>query len=68
VIGEVVNPPFVLGETMAKMALWSLVKGEAPEFVVTPPVTVTKDNLAEVWKQSTGEEPPAAVARELAAK
>jgi ribose transport system substrate-binding protein len=68
VIGEVVNPPFVLGETMAKLALWSLVKGTAPEFVVTPPVTVTKDNLAEVWKQSTGEEPPAAVARELAAK
>jgi ribose transport system substrate-binding protein len=68
VIGEVVNPPFVLGETMAKMALWSLVKGKAPEFVVTPPLTVTKDNLAEAWKQSTGEEPPAAVTKELAAK
>jgi hypothetical protein len=35
---------------------------------VTPAVTVSKDNLAEVWKKSTGEEPPAAVAKELAAK
>jgi ribose transport system substrate-binding protein len=68
VIGEVVNPPYVLGETMAKLAVWSLVKDASPDFVVTPAVTVSKDNLAEVWKKSTGEEPPAAVAKELAAK
>jgi ribose transport system substrate-binding protein len=68
VIGAVVNPPFVMGQTMATLAAWSLLHDTAPGFVVTPAVTVNRDNLAEVWKQSTGQEPPAAVTKALAQK
>jgi ribose transport system substrate-binding protein len=66
VIGEVVNPPFALGEAMAKLAIHSLLNDKSPNFVVTPGVNVTADNLAEVWKTSTGQEPPAEITKALA--
>jgi ribose transport system substrate-binding protein len=66
VIGEVVNPPFNLGAAMAKLAVHSLLNDKSPDFVVTPGVSVTADNLAEVWKQSTGAEPPAEITKALA--
>jgi ribose transport system substrate-binding protein len=68
VVGEVVNPPFALGEAMAKLAVHSLLNPKSPDFVVTPGVDVDANNLAEVWKQSTGQEPPSEITKALAAR
>ena len=52
---------YELGQSMAKAAAYGILGKEAPEFLVAPVVTVTKDNLDAGYQESLNEGPPQAV-------
>ncbi|HWV85475.1 MAG TPA: substrate-binding domain-containing protein [Capillimicrobium sp.] len=52
---------YELGRAMAKSAAYGILGKEAPEFLVAPVVTVTKDNLEAGYQESLNEAPPKAV-------
>ncbi|MBX5442728.1 MAG: substrate-binding domain-containing protein [Solirubrobacteraceae bacterium] len=52
---------YELGQAMAKSAAYGILGKEAPEFLVAPVVTVTKDNLEAGYQESLNEAPPKAV-------
>jgi ribose transport system substrate-binding protein len=57
----VADRAYELGQSMAKAAAYGILGKEAPEFLVAPVVTVTKDNLEEGYQESLEEGPPQAV-------
>jgi len=52
---------YELGQAMAKSAAYGILGKEAPEFLVAPVITVTKDNLEAGYQESLNEAPPKAV-------
>ncbi|HEV7254960.1 MAG TPA: substrate-binding domain-containing protein [Mesorhizobium sp.] len=54
----IADEAYVIGVTAARTAAGALVGKEAPAFLVVDSLAVTKDNLAEGWKQSLGKAPP----------
>jgi ribose transport system substrate-binding protein len=57
----VADKAYELGQSMAKAAAYGLLDKKAPEFVVAPVVTVTKDNLEQGYEESLHQAPPKAV-------
>jgi ribose transport system substrate-binding protein len=57
----VADRAYELGQSMAKAAAYGILGKEAPEFLVAPVVTVTKDNLEAGYQESLNEGPPQAV-------
>ncbi len=65
VYGTVVDKPYQIGQTLASLAGYKVLGKEAPPFVTVDLIAVTKDNLAEGWKESFQEDVPAEIAAEL---
>ena len=63
--GTVVDKPYQIGQTLAKLAGYKALGKEAPPFVTVDLIAVTKDNLAEGWKESLQEDVPAEIAEQL---
>jgi ribose transport system substrate-binding protein len=63
VIGMVGNGSLDIGRGLAISGAYGLLDKPAPALVASPPVKVTKDNVAEAWKADYGTEPPAAVTK-----
>jgi ribose transport system substrate-binding protein len=57
----VADRAYELGQSMAKAAAYGILGKRAPEFLVAPVVTVTKDNLEAGYQESLNEGPPQAV-------
>jgi ribose transport system substrate-binding protein len=57
----VADQAYELGRAMATVAGYGLVGKEAPPFVVAPAITVTKDNVAEGYRESLHRGPPQTV-------
>ena len=57
----VADRAYELGRAMAKSAAYGILGKKAPEFLVAPVVTVTKDNLEQGYQESLNEDPPQAV-------
>jgi ribose transport system substrate-binding protein len=57
----VADQAYELGQAMAKSAAYGILGKKAPDFLVAPVVTVTKDNLEEGYQESLNEAPPQAV-------
>lgn len=58
VIGIVADMPYAIGYTEAILSGYAMIDKKAPAFVVSPSFPITKENLAEGWLQSMGEELP----------
>ena len=61
VYGKVADMPFQIGETMAKIAALDILGEEAPAYVLSGTVSMTKDNMVEAWNQSLNKDPDASV-------
>ena len=57
----VADEAYMIGVTAARAAAGALVGKQAPAFLVVNSIAVTKDTLAEGWKQSLGKEPPSSM-------
>lgn len=56
----VADRAYELGQAMATAAAYGILGKKAPEFLVAPVVTVTKDNLEQGYQESLHEDPPQA--------
>lgn len=61
VYGKVADMPYQIGGTMAKVAALQILGEEAPTYIVSDTVAMTKDNMAEAWNQSLNKDPDASV-------
>lgn len=61
VYGKVADMPFQIGETMAKLAALSILGEDAPAYVVSETVSMTRDNMVEAWNQSLNKDPDSSV-------
>jgi ribose transport system substrate-binding protein len=61
VTGIVADEAFQLGRAMAVAAGYGLLGKEAPAFVAAPALTITRENLAEGYRESLNREPPESV-------
>jgi ribose transport system substrate-binding protein len=59
--GIVVNLPYVLGETLAKMGALSVLGKSTPAFVTVPAIKVTKSNIQAEWQRSLNRPLPAEI-------
>ena len=66
VYGTVADKPYEMGVTMANLAAYAMLGKEAPPFSTVGFLKVTKDNMAEAWKQSLNKEVPEAIQQALA--
>lgn len=57
VYGKVADMPHQIGATMAKMAVLDILGHEAPAYVVSDTVRMTKDNMVEAWNASLNKDP-----------
>lgn len=57
----VADKAYELGRAMAAAGLKSLAGDEVPPFIVAPALTVTKDNVAEGWRESLNRDAPKSV-------
>ncbi|NUS71405.1 MAG: substrate-binding domain-containing protein [Ensifer adhaerens] len=57
----VADKAYELGRAMAATGLKSLLGQQTPAFVVAPALTVTKENVADGWKQSLNRDAPQSV-------
>ncbi len=57
----VADKAYELGRTMAATGMKALVGEETPAFIVAPALTVTKENVADGWKQSLNRDAPQSV-------
>lgn len=65
VIALVADEAYELGRAMAAAGLKAMLGQETPAFVVAPALTVTKENVAEGWKQSLNRETPESILEAL---
>jgi ribose transport system substrate-binding protein len=56
---------YEIGQAMAKSAAYGLLGKNAPAFVVTPAMTITKSNLVQGYQESLHRNPPASVMKAL---
>ncbi len=61
VFGKVADKPYQIGVTMARLAAYDLLDKEAPAFVLSGTVRMTKDNMLEAWMDSLNKQPDSAV-------
>ncbi|QPC89375.1 substrate-binding domain-containing protein [Mesorhizobium sp. INR15] len=61
VTGIVADKAYELGRAMATDAAYGLLGKEAPAFVVAPAITITKENVADGYKQSLNRDAPKSV-------
>lgn len=61
VVALVADKAYELGRTMAATGLKSLLGQETPAFIVAPALTVTKENVAEGWKESLNRDAPQSI-------
>ncbi|MEQ8698499.1 MAG: substrate-binding domain-containing protein [Bauldia litoralis] len=61
VVALTADKAYELGRTMATVGAYGLIDKPAPAFSVAPAITVTKENVADGWKQSLNREPPQSV-------
>lgn len=57
VYGKVADMPFQIGQTMARLAALSILEEDAPSYVVSGTVSMTKENMVEAWKASLNKNP-----------
>ncbi|MHB1394572.1 MAG: substrate-binding domain-containing protein [Clostridia bacterium] len=57
VYAKVADMPVEIGRTMAKLAAYKILGKDAPPFVVSGLVKMTKSNIAEAWEQSLNKKP-----------
>lgn len=57
VYAKVADMPTEIGRTMARLAAYDILGKEAPQFVVSGLVKMTKDNIEEAWMQSLNKKP-----------
>jgi ribose transport system substrate-binding protein len=57
----VADRAYELGQSMARAAAYGILGKKAPDFLVAPVVTVTKDNLEDGYQESLNAGPPQAV-------
>jgi ribose transport system substrate-binding protein len=57
----VADKAYELGRAMAAAGLKSLLDQQTPAFVVAPALTVTKENVADGWKESLNRDAPQSV-------
>jgi ribose transport system substrate-binding protein len=60
-VGLVGNSSISIGEGLATAAAYGVLNKPAPALVATTPNGITKDNLAQGWKDDYGTEPPSSV-------
>jgi ribose transport system substrate-binding protein len=63
----VADKAFELGRAMAVAAGYGLLGKKAPAFAVAPALTITRENLAEGYRESLNREPPESVLAALQA-
>lgn len=68
IYGKVADMPFQIGGTMVKAAVLSILGEEAPSYIVSNTVEMTRDNMVEAWKQSLNKEPDTQVIEVLKEK
>lgn len=61
VYGKVADMPYQIGATMAKAAALSILGEEAPAYILSGTVSMTKDNMIEAWNQSLNKDPDESV-------
>jgi ribose transport system substrate-binding protein len=61
VVAIVADKAYELGGAMATAAVYGLIGKAAPPFVVAPVLTVTKDNIAQGWRESLHRDPPKSI-------
>jgi len=61
VVALVADKAYELGRAMAATGLKSLLGQETPAFIVAPALTVTKENVAEGWKESLNRDAPQSI-------
>lgn len=57
VYAKVADMPVEIGRTMAKLAAYNILDKDAPPFVVSGLVKMTKNNIEEAWMQSLNKKP-----------
>jgi len=65
VFGKAVDLPYVLGQTVATEAAYGVLNKPAPAFAMVPAIEVTRDNLAEAYRESFHSDPPADILKAL---
>ncbi|MFE4544123.1 substrate-binding domain-containing protein [Arthrobacter sp. NPDC056727] len=60
-VGLVGNSSISIGKGLATASAYGVLKKKAPALVATTPTGITKDNLAQGWKDDYGTEPPSSV-------
>jgi len=60
-VGLIGNGSLDIGRGLARSAAYGLLGKAAPQLVASPPVKVTKANLAEAWLADYGTDLPASV-------
>jgi ribose transport system substrate-binding protein len=61
----VADKPYEMGVTMANLAAYSLLGKAAPPFSTVGFIKVTKNNLAEAWRDSLNKDMPADIKKVL---
>ena len=61
VVGLVADKAYELGRAMAAAGMKSLLGQETPEFIVAPALTVTKENVAQGWRDLLNRDAPQSV-------
>lgn len=61
VYGKSADMPYQIGGTMVKLAALSLLDEEAPTYVVSDSIRMTKDNIVESWNKAMNMDPSADV-------
>ncbi len=61
VVALVADKAYELGRAMAATGLKSLLGQQTPPFIVAPALTVTKENVADGWKQSLNRDAPQSI-------
>lgn len=65
IFGKAVDLPYVLGQTVAIEGAYGVLGKEAPAFAMVPSIEVTKDNLADAYRQSFHIDAPADILKAL---
>jgi ribose transport system substrate-binding protein len=63
--GVAADRPYLEGETMVRLAALSLLGESTPPFVIVDPVTETRDNIVQAWRDSLNQSPPQEILEHL---
>jgi ribose transport system substrate-binding protein len=63
--GVAADKPYLEGQTMIRLAARSLLGQQTPPFVIVDPVKAAKGSLAQAWRDSLSQDPPAEIKKAL---